>query len=107
MMTVVVVISGAVIVVEVIPAVVVVRALVCAGAVSDMFVKKVLTVVDMRADVLIIVSDVAVGLFMGALNDVILGVLSSIDVNVLVDVFAGVITLFDFDMSAPLEEFRC
>ena len=91
--------------VEVIPVVVVVRALMCAGAVSDMFVK-VSAVVGMRADVLIIVSDVAVGLFMGTLDDIILGVLSSIDVNVLADVFAGVITLFDFDVSAPLEEFR-
>ena len=96
----------AVVLIIVLVVIVAVRALVCAGAVSDMFVK-VSAVVGMGADVLIIVSDVAVGLFMGALNDVILGVLSSIDVNVLVDVFAGVITLFDFDMSAPLEEFRC
>ena len=56
---------------------------------------------------LIIVSNVAVDLLVGASNDTILGVLSNIDVNVLVDVFAGVMTRFDFDMSVPLEEFRC
>ena len=86
--------------------IVAVKALVCAGAVSDMFIK-VVTVVGMTADVLIIVSKVAVDLLMGALNDIMLGVLSNIDVNVLVDMFAGVMTPFDFDMPVSLEEFRC
>ena len=58
-----------------------------------------------------IVSDVAVGLLMGALTDMIRGVPTNIDVGVLmgvnINVFAVVIAVFKVVMSDPLEEFRC
>ena len=85
------------------------RALVCAGAVIDTFVE-VLTVA-MRVDMMIVVSEVAVGLLMDALTDMILGVLTSIGVEVLVDVnvnvFAGLMTALECAMPSPLEKFRC
>jgi hypothetical protein len=84
------------------------RALVCAGVVIATFVD-VLTV-DIRVDVLIIVSNLTVDLLMDALTDIIRDVLSNIDVDVLADVnvnvFAGVMTAFEFATSGPLEEFR-
>ena len=88
---------------------VVVGALVCAGAVIDAFVE-VLTV-DMRADVLIVVSNVAVDLLMDALIDIIRDALTNINVDVLVgvngNVFAGVMTTFEFLVPCPFEEFCC
>ena len=63
--------------------------------------------VDIRVGVMIIVSNLAVGLSMDALT----GFLADIDVDVLVgvyvNVFAGVKTAFEFSMSGPLEDFRC
>ena len=114
--------------------VVVVKAMVCAGAVIDTLVE-VLTI-DVRADVLInavdaveitlefalpvlysvneVLSNLAVDLLMGAFASVVvvkmIGVLSGIDVDALVDVnvnvFAGIMG-GEFAMSAPLEGFRC
>ena len=87
--------------------VVVVRVLVCDGALID--IVEVLTV-DMRVDVLIVVSDVAVDLLMDALTDITLSVMTDIDVGVLVDVnvnvCAGEMIAFDFAISSPLEKFR-
>ena len=75
---------------------VVVRALVCAGAVVGTFVE-VLTV-DMRVGVVIIVSNVTVDL----LADIMIGVLTNVGVDALLyvnaNVFADVITAFGFDM---------
>ena len=84
----------------------VVRApLLCARAVIDTF-GEVLTI-DMRVDVLTIMSDATVNLLMDALADIILRILTNSDVGVLVDVninvFAGVMTAFEFVMPAPLE----
>ena len=60
---------------------------------------------------LIIVSDVAVDLLMDALTDVTRGVRTNTGVDVLVgvdvNVFAGVMTAFEFAMPGPLEGFRC
>ena len=60
---------------------------------------------------LIIVSNLAVGLSIDALTDIIRGVLPNIDVGVLVDVnlnaFAGVMTVSGFATPGPLEEFLC
>ena len=60
---------------------------------------------------LIIVSGVAIGSLMDALAALILGVLTDIGVDVLVDVnvnvFAGVMTAFEFVIPGPLEKFRC
>ena len=54
---------------------------------------------------LIIVTDVAVGLLIGALTGIIIGVLTDIAADVNISVFAGVMIAFDFAM---LEEtFRC
>ena len=99
-------------VVLVVVVVVVVRAPVwVAGAVIDTFVE-VLTV-GMRVDVLIVTSNVAVDLLMDALTVIRLGLLANnIGVDVLVDVnvnvYAGVMTAFEFPMPGrPLEEFRC
>ena len=105
-MVAVVVIRALVVVLLVVVAVtVLVRAFMCAGAVIEMFVK-VLTL-DMRIDVLSIVSGMAVDLLMDALTDIKRVVLSNINVDVLVDVnenlFAGVMTAFDFATSGPLE----
>ena len=59
----------------------------------------------------IIVSNVAVELLMNAVTDIMRGVLSNIDVDVLgdvnVNIFAVSMTAFEFVMSDPLEEFRC
>ena len=67
--------------------------------------------VGIRVDAVIIVSNVAVELLMNAVTDIIRGVLSNIDVDVLVDVnvnmFAVSMAAFEFVMSDPLEEFRC
>ena len=82
------------------------RALVCAGAVIDTFVEVVLTI-GMRVGVLIIVSNVAADLLMGALDDITRDVLTNIDVDALVNVngnlFAGVMTAFEFAVPGPLE----
>ena len=60
---------------------------------------------------LVIVSDMAVGLLMEALTGIIRGVRTKIGVGMLMDVnanmFAGVMTTFEFVMPDPLEEFRC
>ena len=61
---------------------------------------------------LIIVSDMAVDLLTDVLGDIIRGVLTNIDADVLVvdlnaNVFAGVMTAFEFAMPCPLEECRC
>ena len=67
--------------------------------------------VGIRVDEVIIVSNVAVELLMNAVTDIIRGVLSNIDVDVLVgvnvNIFAVSMTAFEFVMSDPLEEFRC
>ena len=84
-----------------------VRARACAGAVSDMFVK-MLPVVGMRADVLIILSKVAVDLLMDA---TVLGVLGKNTADILAGLnartFAGIMIPFDLDMSDPVEDFCC
>ena len=83
--------------------------LLCARAVIGTF-GEVLTI-DMRVDVLTIMSDVTVNLLIDALADIILRVLTNSDVGVLVDVninvFAGVMTAFEFAMPGPLEELCC
>ena len=60
---------------------------------------------------LIIVSDMAVDLLMNVLAGKIIGVLTNIGVEVLVDanvnVFAGVMAVFAFATPDPFEEFRC
>ena len=75
--------------------------LLCAEAVSDTFAIEVLTG-DIRVDVLIIVSNVAVDLLMDALTEIKLGVVTNIDIGVLVDVdvkvFAEVMAAFEFAM---------
>ena len=80
--------------------VVVVRALVCAGTVIDPFVAA-----------LIIESDVAVDLLLDALTGIIRGVRTNMGDDMLVDVNANVLallmTVFEFDMPDPLEEFGC
>ena len=77
-----------------------------AGAAFNTSIIEVLTV-DMSVDVLIIMSNVAVGLMMNDFVDVILGVLANIEIDVLVDgnvnVFVGAMTVFDFVMPDPLE----
>ena len=79
--------------------------LLCARAVIDTF-GEVLTI-DMRVDVLTIMSDVTVNLLIDALADIILRVLTNSDVDMLVDVnanvFSGVMTAFEFAMPGPLE----
>ena len=59
---------------------------------------------------LVIVSDMAVGLLMEALTGIIRGVRTKIGVGMLMDVnanmFAGVMTTFEFAMPGPLEDFR-
>ena len=83
--------------------------LLCARANIDTF-GEVLTI-DMRVGVMTIMSDVTVNLLIDVLADIIFGVLTNSDVGVLVDVninvFAGVMTAFEFAMSGPLEECRC
>ena len=60
---------------------------------------------------LIIVSDMAVDLLMNVLAGKIIGVLTNIGVEVLVDanvnVFVGAMAAFAFATSDPFEEFRC
>ena len=67
--------------------------------------------VGIRVDAVIIVSNVAVELLMNAVTDIMRGVLSNMDVDMLVDVnvniFAVSMAAFEFVMSDPLEEFRC
>ena len=98
-----------IVVIPVVTVTVVVMGLVCAGEVIGTFVE-VLTV-DMRVNVLIIVSDVAVELLIGALTLTMRGVLTNIGADVLMDVnvnvFAGVMTAFRFAMPCPFEDFRC
>ena len=59
----------------------------------------------------IVASGVAVKLLMDSLTDKIFGVLTIIDVEVLVDVnanvFADVMTAFEFAMSCSIVGFRC
>ena len=101
-----------ILVVEVKPAIlllvgVVARALVCAGVFINIFAE--VSSFDMRVDVVIIVPDMAVE--MDALTGLMRVVLTNIDVDVLMDVnanvFAGVMTAFEFVMPDPLEEFLC
>ena len=70
-----------------------------------------MSTVGIRVDAVIIVFNVAVELLMNAVTDIIRGVLSNIDVDVLVganvNIFAVSMTAFEFVMSDPLEEFRC
>ena len=66
----------------------------------------------MRVDMLIIISNVAVDLFMDVVTDIMRGVLTNIGVvgmlvDVNVNVFAGVITDLAFAMPGPLEDFIC
>ena len=56
---------------------------------------------------MIIMSDVAVDLFMDELTGVIRGVGTNIDVDSLANVFVGVMTAFDIVIPDSLEEFRC
>ena len=113
MISVVVVVAAVVVVLEVVLLVevvtVAVRALACAEAVIDTFVK-VLTV-DIRVDGSIIESGAAVDLLMDVMAAIILGVRTNIGVSMLVDLnvnaFAGVMTAFGFAMPGPPEEFRC
>ena len=90
-----------IVVIPVVTVTVVAMGLVCAGEVIGTFVE-VLKVV-MRVNVMIVVSNVAVDLLMDALTAIMLEVLISMDVNV----FAGVMSAFEFAMSSPLENFRC
>ena len=96
-------------VVVVLAVTVVVRALECAGAVIDAFVE--LLAVDMRDNMLVIESDVAVELSVDVLTSIILPVVTSIGVDVLMDlnvnVFADAMTAFEFAMVSLLENFRC
>ena len=98
-----------VLVVVLVGATVVVRALECAGAVIDAFVE--LLAVDMRDNMLVIESDVAVELSVDVLTSIILPVVTSIGVDVLMDlnvnVFADAMTAFEFAMVSLLENFRC
>ena len=59
----------------------------------------------------IVASGVAVDMLMDSLTDKIFGVLTIIDVEVLVDVnanvFAGVMTAFEFAMPYAIAGFRC
>ena len=79
---------------------VVARALVCAGAVIVTFVE-VLTV-DMRVDLLIIVSNAVIDLLMDALTGITLCVPANIGVGVVVVMGVNL-----FAISGPLEGFRC
>ena len=85
--------------------IVVARALLWDAAVIDTFVE--VSAVD--TDVLIIVSNVAVDLWVDSLTDIIRGVLTNIDVDVLMDanikVFVDVMTAFEVSIPGPLEEF--
>ena len=79
---------------------VVVRALVCTGAVIITFIE--VLGVGIRVDLV----------FMDALTDIKRGGLTNIDVNALVvdvnvNVFADVMTAFEFVMSDPLERLLC
>ena len=56
---------------------------------------------------IIIVSDVAVDLLMGALTGILRDVLTNIDVDVNANVFTGVVSAFGVFMPNPLEGFRC
>ena len=56
---------------------------------------------------LIIESGVAVDLLMDVFTVIILSIPINMLVDVNVNVFAGVITGFEFAMSGPLEEFSC
>ena len=95
-----------IVLVVVILVVVVVGSLLCAEVVIDAFVE--VLEVDMRADAAVIASDLAVGV-----DTLMCGVLTNIDVGVLVDanvnVFAGIMTAVEYAMPGPLEEeeFRC
>ena len=83
--------------------------LLCARAVIDTF-GEVLTI-DMRVDVLTIMSDVTVNLLIDALADIMLGVLANAGAGLLADpnvnVFAGTTAAFELGMPCPLEGFRC
>ena len=50
----------------------------------------------------IIVSDMAVDLLMGALTDILRDVLTNMDVDVNANVFTGVVSAFGFFMPNPL-----
>ena len=85
---------------------VVVRALVYAGVVADTFDE--LLAVDMGVKMLIVVSNVAVGLLMDELTDIILDVRTNIGVNVLivnVNAFVIMTTAFEFEILGLLEVF--
>ena len=47
--------------------------------------------------------DTSTGITLGVLTNIGIGVLAYVDINV----FAGVMTAFDFAMSGPLDEFLC
>ena len=89
---------------------VVVRALMCAGAVISKAIG--VSTVDMRVDVLIAVSNVTVGLLLrNAFTGITHSVLTSVNISVLVDVnvnvFAGVITFFEFAIPPVRLGSRC
>ena len=68
-------------------------------------------IVDMRVEVLIIVSDVGVDLLIAALTDISRVMLTDIGIGVLVgmnvNVFADVMAAFEFDVPGPSKEFCC
>ena len=102
-----------VVMISVVVAVVVVVVLVLSG-VSDMAVVVVTSVVVVVVVVVVLVlsgvSDMAVDLLMDALAAVTRGVMDGIDVDLImimdVNVFAAVMTVFEFVMSRPLEVFN-
>ena len=56
---------------------------------------------------LIIESNMALELLMDALTGIKHGVMTNIDIDMVVERFAGVMPSFKFVMPGPLEEFRC
>ena len=87
----------------------VIRTLTCAGALLGTPVE--LSTIDMRVEVLIIVSDVAVDLLMDRLTDItrIRRTEVSVDVSagVNMNAFEGVMTTFEFTVPDSSKEFCC
>jgi hypothetical protein len=61
---------------------------------------------DVRVGVMTIVSDVAIDLLVDGLTGIMFGVGVDVLVAVIVNVFSGEMTAFEFAMSCPLNEFR-
>ena len=87
----------------------VIRTLSCAGVLLDTLVE--VLAVDMRVEVLIIVSDVAVDLLMDALAGIARAMLTDVGIGVLVgmnaSVFADVTVAFEFEIPGPSKECCC